>query len=251
MRQGSQQTRSQLARQVPSLDRYLPTVAALMLLRPCPHHSRDTNRYSERCPNHFPGAPGPADILLRFFARNCQVVLAGVVSCRRTGRTPSHPVAANLSAHLDVFENSKLSAGLRVLPLVLARHYSLLGHRRITDFRDQGSQSIFRQLPDSRQVSQLVVEAVIGSVEPVPRADRAMNSNWASDRVSKITLLQLVVLREDLDSLGCSGTLHRNFQLLGHTCDPQPALARQQRALAKDPEVSAAPAHLQRSLDFQ
>src|SRR5260370_38649574 len=104
-------------------------------LRPCSHHSRHPHRHSERRPNHFPGAPGPADVLPRLLDRNGKIVFARVVTRRGAGWTPGHPVPADLPPYLDVVQYPELHAD-RVRPPLPWCWWPLLGHSRITNLTD-------------------------------------------------------------------------------------------------------------------
>src|SRR5690242_1818760 len=86
-------------------------------LRSCSQQTHHSNRNSERCPDHFPGASCPADILLRFLHGNREIVFACVASLGSAGRTSGDPVPSNFAPHLDVVQNPKLSPFLRVVPL--------------------------------------------------------------------------------------------------------------------------------------
>jgi hypothetical protein len=61
---------------------------------------------------------------------------------------------------------------------------------------------------------QLIVEVVIGAVEPEPRADRAVNSQRSADGIAEVAILQFVMFREYLDSLGRPRSFYRDTELL-------------------------------------
>src|SRR5579863_316636 len=82
------------------------------------------NRASQSGPDHFFGATGPADVLLRFVNRDREVVAAPVSIRRGARRTPRNPVPPDLPPHLDVVQDVKLSAWCRILPA--RRRYNFL-----------------------------------------------------------------------------------------------------------------------------
>jgi hypothetical protein len=113
-------------------------------LRPRSHNRRNTDRHSERRPNHFPGAPGPADVLPRLLDRNGKIVFARVVTRRGAGWTPGHPVPANLPPDLNMVQNPELHAKLRVRHSISPYWWLVLGHNGIANLTDQRPQGIFR-----------------------------------------------------------------------------------------------------------
>src|ERR1019366_9477515 len=82
-------------------------------LRPRSHYRRNSHRHSERRPNHFLGAPGPADVLLRFLDRNGKIVFARVVTRRGARWAPGNPIPTNLAPDLHMVQNPELHATLR------------------------------------------------------------------------------------------------------------------------------------------
>src|SRR5580658_6859010 len=82
------------------------------------------NRASQSGPDHFFGAAGPADVLLRFVNRDREVVAAPVTIPCGARRTSCNPVPPDLPSHLDVVQDVKLSAWRRILPA--RRRYKFL-----------------------------------------------------------------------------------------------------------------------------
>src|SRR5579863_1961767 len=83
------------------------------------------NRASQSGPDHFFGAAGPADVLLRFVNRDREVVATAVTIPCGARRTSCNPVPPDLPPHLNVIQDVKLSALCRVLP-TRRRHEFLL-----------------------------------------------------------------------------------------------------------------------------
>jgi hypothetical protein len=101
-------------------------------------------RHSERRPNHFLGAPGPADVLLRFLDRNGKIVFAPIVSRGSTGWAPGNPIPTDLSPDLNMVKNPELHANLRVRHSISSSLRLVLGHNGIATLTDQRPQGIFR-----------------------------------------------------------------------------------------------------------
>jgi hypothetical protein len=101
-------------------------------------------RHSERRPNHFLGAPGPADVLLRFLDRNGKIVFARVVPRRGAGWAPGNPIPTNLPPDLNMVKNPELHANLRVRHSISSCLRLVLGHNGIANLTDQRSQRILR-----------------------------------------------------------------------------------------------------------
>src|ERR1035438_8396032 len=77
--------------------------------------------------------------------------------------------------------------------------------------------------PDPLQVRELILQFVVGAVEPIPPAPALprspMNPQGAADRVAKFLAPQLILLREDLDSIGQPGSLDLNIELARYVVD--------------------------------
>src|SRR5579862_6668122 len=112
-------------------------------LCPCSHRRRHSHRHPECGPDHLLGAPGPADILLRFLDRNGEVVAARVVTCCGTGWTPGDPVPANLPPNLDVVHNLKLDTSRRVRPVTPSCWRLLLARNGIIGLADERPKPFF------------------------------------------------------------------------------------------------------------
>src|SRR5580700_5298355 len=206
------------------------------------------NRASQSRSNHLLAATGPADVLLRFVNRDGQIV-ATLVSTRRGARRASRdPVSPRLPPYLEMIQDLKLPLLCWVLPAWGRLDFLLLPFGRLSQLLEQNSELLLGQLRHALEESQLIVEIVIGAIEPEPSADRAVNSQRSTDGVSEVAILQLVMLREYLDSLGRPCSFYRDTELLSQAGDQQPALSGQKRLLSKYPKVSAAPALFQCSV---
>src|SRR5579864_5400162 len=140
-----------------------------------------------------------------------------------------------------MIQDVKLPLLCRVLPAWGRLDFLLLPFGRLSQLLEESSELLLGQLRHALEESQLIVEIVIGAVEPEPRADRAVNSQRSTDSIAKVAILQLVMLREYLDSLGRSRSFDRDTELLSQTGDQKPALSGQERLLSKYPKVGAAP----------
>src|ERR1700694_1654632 len=105
-------------------------------------------------------------------------------------------------------------------------------------------QVLLLHFPDPLQVRELVLQLVVGAVEPIPPAPALprspMNPQGAADRVAKLLPPQLVLLREDLDSIGQPGALDLNIELARDVVDVDARLARQDGGFEEDPKMPAA-----------
>src|SRR6266478_6542058 len=144
-----------------------------------------------------------------------------------------------------MIQDVKLPLLCRVLPAWSWLNFLLLSFARLSQLLEESSELLLGKLRHVLEECQLIVEIVIGTVEPEPSADRAENSQRSTDSIAEVAILQLIVLREYLDSLGRSGSFYRDTELLSQARDQQPALSGQKRLLAKYPKVSAAPALFQ------
>src|SRR5580700_1722358 len=203
------------------------------------------NRASQSRSNHLLAATGPADVLLRFVNRDGQIV-ATLVSSRRGARRASRdPVSARLPPYLEMIEDVKLPLLCRVLPAWGRLDFLLLSFGRLSQLLEQNSELLLGQLRHALEESELIVEIVIGTIEPEPSADRAVNSQRSTDGIAEVAILQLIVLGEYLDSLGRPCSFYRDTELLCQTGDQQSALSSQEWLLSKYPKVGAAPALFQ------
>src|ERR1700730_3500857 len=206
------------------------------------------NRASQSRSNHLLAATGPADVLLRFVNRDGQIV-ATLVSSRRGARRASRdPVPPRLPPYLEMIQDVKLPLLCRVLPAWSWLDFLLLPFARLPQLLEQNPELLLGQIRHALEECQLIVEIVIGTVEPEPSADRAMNSQRSTDRIAEVAILQLVMLREYLDSLGRPRSFYRDTEFLSQAGDQEPALSGQKRLLAKYPKVGAAPTLFQRRL---
>src|SRR5580698_359834 len=144
-----------------------------------------------------------------------------------------------------MIQDVKLPLFCRVLPAWGRLDFLLLAFARLSQLLEQNSELLLGQLRHALEESQLIVEIVIGAIEPEPSADRAVNSQRSTDRIAEVAILQLVMLREYLDSLGIPRSFYRDAELLSQAGDQQPALSGQKRLLAKYPKVGAASALFQ------
>ena len=141
-----------------------------------------------------------------------------------------------------MIQDVKLLLLCRVLPAWSWLDFFPLAFARLSQLLEQSAELLLGQLRHALEECQLIVEVVVGAVEPEPSADRAVNSQRSTDGIAEVAILQLVMLREYLDSLGRSGSFYRDTELLSQAGDQQPALSGQKRLLAKYPKVSSAPA---------
>src|ERR1700686_1337418 len=144
-----------------------------------------------------------------------------------------------------MIQDVKLPLLCRVLPAWSWLNFLLLSFARLSQLLEQSSELLLGQLRHAFEESQLIVEIVIGAVEPEPSADRAVNSQRSTDGIAEVAILQLIMLREYLDSLGRPSSFYRDTQFLSQAGDQQPALSGQERLPPKNSKVGAAPALLQ------
>src|ERR1700693_1624724 len=113
-----------------------------------------------------------------------------------------------------MIQDVKLPLLCRVLPACTWLDFLLLPFARLSQLLEQNSELLLGQLRHALEESQLIVEIVIGAVEPEPSADRAVNSQRSTDGIAEVTILQLVMLREYLDSLGRPRSFYRDAEFL-------------------------------------
>src|SRR5579872_3322502 len=140
-----------------------------------------------------------------------------------------------------MIQDVKLSLLCRVLPAWGRLDFLLLPFGRLSQLLEQNPELLLGQLRHAFEESQLIVEIVIGAVEPEPGADRAVNSQRSTDRIAEVAILQFVMLREYLDSLGRPRSFYRDTEFLSQAGDQQLALSGQKRLLSKYPKVGASP----------
>src|SRR5436309_1334215 len=145
-----------------------------------------------------------------------------------------------------MIQDVKLPLLCRVLPAWSWLDFLLPPFARLAQLLEEGSELLLGQLRHALEECQLIVEIVIGAVEPEPSADRAVNSQRSTDRIAEVAILQFVMLREYLDSLGRPRSFYRDTEFLSQAGDQQPALSRQKRLLSKYPKVGAPAALFQR-----
>src|ERR1700730_15221402 len=144
-----------------------------------------------------------------------------------------------------MIQDVKLPLLCRVLPAWSRLYFLLLPFARLSQFLEESSELLLGQLRHALEECQLIVEIVIGAVEPEPSADRAVNSQRSTDSIAEVTILQLIMLREYFDSLGRPCSFYRDTEFLSQAGYQQPALSSQKWLLSKYPEVAAAPALFQ------
>src|SRR6266436_9574947 len=140
-----------------------------------------------------------------------------------------------------MIQDVKLTLLCRVMPAWSWLNFLLLSFAWLSQLLEQDSKLLLGQLRHALEECQLIVEVVIGTVEPEPSADRAVNSQRSTDGIAEVAILQLVMFREYLDSLGRPRSFYRDTQFLSQAGDQQPALTGQERLLSKYPKVGAAP----------
>src|SRR6202795_3715976 len=130
-----------------------------------------------------------------------------------------------------MIQDVKLPLLCRVLPAWSWLDFLLLPFARLSQFLEQNSELLLGQLRHALEECQLIVETVIGAIEPEPSADRAVNSQRSTDSVAEVAILQLVMLREYLDSFGRPSPFYRDTELLCQAGNQQAALTGQERLL--------------------
>src|ERR1700731_862584 len=113
-----------------------------------------------------------------------------------------------------MIQDVKLPLLCRVLPAWNWRYFLLLTFARLSQLLEQNSELLLGQLRHALEESQLIVEIVIGAVEPEPSTDRAVNSQRSTDGIAEVAILELIMLREYLDSLGRPHSFYRDTELL-------------------------------------
>src|SRR5260370_28908356 len=100
-----------------------------------------------------------------------------------------------------MIQDVKLPLLCRVLPAWSRLDFLLLPFARLSQLLEESSELLLGKLRHALEECQLIVEIVIGTVEPEPRADRAMNSQRSADSIAEFAILQLIALREYRDPL--------------------------------------------------
>src|SRR5271169_2548603 len=144
-----------------------------------------------------------------------------------------------------MIQDVKLPLLCGVLPAWSWLDFLLLPFDRLSQLLEQNSELLLGQLRHALEECQLIVEVVIGAIEPEPSADRAVNSQRSTDSTAEVAILQLIMLREYLDSLGRPRSFYRDTEFLSQAGNQLPALSGQKRLLAKYPKVGTAPALFQ------
>src|ERR1700683_5087766 len=144
-----------------------------------------------------------------------------------------------------MIQDVKLPLLCWVLPAWTWLHFLPVAFARLSQLLEQNAELLLGQLRHALEESKLIVEVVIGAVEPEARADRAVNSQRSTDRVAEIAILQLIMLREYLDSLGRPRSFYRDTEFLSQAGDQQPAVSGKKRLLSKYPKVGASAALFQ------
>src|ERR1700722_2935724 len=140
-----------------------------------------------------------------------------------------------------MIQDVKLALLCRVLPAWSWLDFLLIPFARLSQFLEESCELLLGQLRHALEECQLIVEIVIGAVEPEPSTDRAVDSQRSTDSIAEVAILQLVMLREYLDSLGRPRSFYRDTEFLSQAGDQQPALSGQERLLSEYPKVCAAP----------
>ena len=95
----------------------------------------------------------------------------------------------------------------------------------------------------------LRLQIVCGAVEPVPLSGGPVHAERSTDRITKLSCLHDVLLREGLNALGLAASFEFPGELSSQMPDVDAGLLCADRALKQNPEMSAAPALLQTGLD--
>src|ERR1700719_1971789 len=98
-----------------------------------------------------------------------------------------------------MIQDVKLPLLCRVLPAWIWLDFLLLPFARLSQLLEQNSELLLGQLHHALEECQLIVEIVIGAVEPEPSTDRAVNSERSTDGIAEVTVLQIIMIRESLD----------------------------------------------------
>src|SRR3984957_16257511 len=140
-----------------------------------------------------------------------------------------------------MIQDVKLPLLCRVLPAWSWLDFLLLPFARLSQLLEQNSELLLGQIEHAFEESQLIVEIVIGAIEPEASADCAGNSQRSTDGIAEVTILQLIMLREYLDSLGRPRSFYRDTEFLSQAGYQQPTLPGQKWLLSKYPKVGTAP----------
>src|SRR5664280_3870846 len=92
---------------------------------------------------------------------------------------------------------------------------------------DDPPQFFLSDLSQTVEVCDLVLQRVIGAVEPKPAVGATVNSQRSTNRVAKLAGANGIMLRKDLDALCQARTLHRHSQFPGKIMDVDSAVPRQ------------------------
>src|ERR1700730_17861561 len=101
-----------------------------------------------------------------------------------------------------MIQDVKLPLLCRVLPAWGRLDFLLLPFGRLSQLLEQHSELLLGQLRHALEASQVIVEIEIGAIEPKSSADGAENAHRATDGIAEVAILQPIILREYLDSLG-------------------------------------------------
>src|SRR5579872_3875455 len=94
-----------------------------------------------------------------------------------------------------MIQDVKLPLLCRVLPAWSRLDFLLLPFARLSQLLEQNSELLLGQFRHALEECQLIVEVVVGAIEPEAGADRAVNSQRSTDGIAEIAILQLIMLQ--------------------------------------------------------
>ena len=107
-------------------------------------------------------------------------------------------------------------------------------------------QFLLSHFPQTVEIADLVLQRVIGAVEPESAAGASVDSQRTADGVAKVPGADGVVLGKHLDPVGQTRALYRHTQPQCKIMDVDSAFSGQQGRCQEDPKMPSALAHFQR-----
>src|SRR5258708_17398815 len=207
---------------------------------------RRSNRPTQRRTDHLFATACPAFVEPRVTNQNRQVVTAPIMTCFRARWASRHIVPPDFPRLVHMFQDVELYRALfaSILECALRLRYrrsDTCGHSLASN---KTAQFAFRHPPQPVQVADLCVECVVRSVKPESTIRPTMNTQRTTNCVAELTPTEPVVLRENFNSIPQPPALHPHTQSQPAVVDVNPALLGQHRCGKKNPEVTAAFAHL-------
>src|SRR6516165_6747049 len=214
--------------------------------------SSDRNWLANRSANHFLRAACPAFVLARIADRDGEVVARPVMARLCTGRTLGVVAPARLAPwFLDEVEDGELfSVGIGIARRQCERGWFAKKLVRDRHAEAEPRQLGFGELLQVFEVGELRCDVAAGVVKPVAVVVGPVDAQRTAQSIAELTRGEPVLTRKDLDAVPQAGrSLDGYPETQGDVVDVDPALFRQERLLAEDPEVPATSRHLQRSRD--